>query len=427
MKSIPLGTRILLALIGGFCFGALLPGIGSAPLLRVADAIDPLGALWLNALRMTVLPLVFALLITGVATVNESASGGRVAARSVGLFVLLLSAAAVTGAILTPLILGAFPVDPAAAAALRDAAGQGSRAIAAVPPLRDWLLGLIPANVFEAAAKGDVLQVVLFALLFGFAAARLEPAFRDTLLRFFQAVVEAMQVIVRWVLWLAPIGIFALAAGVGRRGGFAVAGALGTYLTVACSVSIVIALAMYPLVRWRAGISMGRFARAALPVQVMGFSTQSSLACLSAMIDAARTQLQVPAAVSAVTLPMAVSLFRITSPIVNLSVVLFVAHVNAVPIGVAQMIAGMAVAVITNFAIAGLPSQVNFFTTTVPISFAMGVPTGILPLLLAIEVIPDLFRTVGNVTADLAVTVLVARRFAPAPGAANGTRVTGQV
>jgi Na+/H+-dicarboxylate symporter len=119
--------------------------------------------------------------------------------------------------------------------------------------------------------------------------------------------------------------------------------------------------------------------------------------------------LRVAPSVSAVTLPMAVSLFRYTSPVVNLSVVLFVAHVSGVQIGIAQLIAGVTVAVVTNFAIVGLPSQITFFTTTVPISFAMGVPTGILPLLLAIEVIPDLFRTVGNVTADLAVTVVVGR------------------
>ena len=127
------------------------------------------------------------------------------------------------------------------------------------------------------------------------------------------------------------------------------------------------------------------------------------------MIDVARSGLRIPPSVSAVTLPMAVSLFRFTSPIVNLSVVLFVAHVSGVQIGIVQLVAGVAVAVITNFAVVGLPSQITFFTTTVPISFAMGVPTGILPLLLAIEVIPDLFRTVGNVTADLAVTVVAAR------------------
>jgi Na+/H+-dicarboxylate symporter len=236
---------------------------------------------------------------------------------------------------------------------------------------------------------------------------------RDPLLRFFNGVVQVMLVIVRWVLWVAPLGVFSLAAVLGRQGGFVVAGALGQYLLIVCWASLFITIACYPLVRLGAGVPLVRFAKAALPVQILGFSTQSSLACLSAMIEAAQTQLRLPAQASAVTLPMAVSLFRMTSPIVNLSVVLFAAHIHGVELGLAQLIAGIAVATITKFAIVGLPSQITFFTTTVPISYAMGVPTDILPLLLAIEVIPDLFRTVGNVTADLAVTALTARGADP--------------
>jgi Na+/H+-dicarboxylate symporter len=409
LKFLPLSTRILLGLIAGFTFGAIAPLLDSEFASHASDAIEPLGAVWLSALRLTVLPLVFALLVTGVGTVNRNASGGRIAARSMGLFVALLCFSALVAATLTPALLAAFPVDPAAAAALRDGAGQGAPGASQVPRLHDWLLGLMPSNIFEAAAKGDVLQVVIFALLFGFAIARVAPAMRDTLLGFFQAVVEVMLIIVRWVLLVAPIGVFALAFAVGRRGGFAAAGALGHYLVTVCVAATVVTLAMYPLVRARGGMPMGKFARAVLPAQVLGFSTQSSLACLSAMIDVARSGLRIAPSVSAVTLPMAVSLFRFTSPVVNLSVVLFVAHVSGVHIGIAQLIAGVTVAVVTNFAIVGLPSQITFFTTTVPISFAMGVPTGILPLLLAIEVIPDLFRTVGNVTADLAVTLVAAR------------------
>ncbi len=410
-----LGARILLGLIAGFCAGALIAGSPGSIFAQVLFAVEPLGGLWLSALRMTVLPLVFALLVTGVGTVRQNASGGRIAARSMGWFVLLLCASALAGAIMTPFLLHLFPVDPGAAAALRAGARQTVTAITPAPPFRDWLLGLISPNPFDAAAKGQVLQIVIFALLFGFATARIATELREALLRFFQGVVEVMLVIVRWVLWVAPLGVFALAAELGRQGGFAAAGALGHYLAIVCWAGLFVGLACLPLVRFGAGIPLLRFARAVLPVQVLAFSTRSSLACLSAMIDVAKTDLRLPPQVTAVTLPMAVSLFRLTSPIVNLSVVLFVAHVHGVQIGLAQVLAGVGVAVITNFAIVGLPSQITFFTTTVPISYAMGVPTDILPLLLAIEVIPDLFRTVGNVTADLAVTVLVARGVGDAP------------
>ena len=359
MRFLPLSTRILLGLIAGFCFGAIAPLIDAQFASSAADVLEPLGAVWLSALRLTVLPLVFALLVTGVGTVNRNASGGRIAAKSMGMFVTLLCFSALVAATLTPALLAAFPVDPAAAAALREGAGQAAPGAAQVPSLHDWLLGLMPSNIFEAASKGDVLQVVIFALLFGFAVARVAPAMRDTLLGFFQAVVEAMLMIVRWVLLVAPIGVFALASAVGRRGGFAAAGALGHYLATVCFAATVVTLAMYPLVRWGGGMPMARFARAIVPAQVLAFSTQSSLACLSAMIDVARSGLRLAPSVSAVTLPMAVSLFRFTSPVINLSVVVFVAHVSGVQIGVAQLIAGATVAVITNFAIVGLPSQIH--------------------------------------------------------------------
>ncbi|MFO1465482.1 MAG: cation:dicarboxylase symporter family transporter [Steroidobacteraceae bacterium] len=402
------GVVILLALCAGLLAGALLghhPGDAG----RHARGHRTLGALWLNGLRVTVLPLVFALLVTGVGTVRDSAAGGRVAARSIGWFVVLLAGSASLAALLVPLALRLVPVDPGAAAALRAGAGAAGVHVPAPPPLGQWLQGLVPSNVFESAAKGDLLQLVIFALLFGFAATRVAASRREPLLQFFQGVVDTMLVIVHWVLWLAPVGVFALAVELGRQGGLRSAGAVGHYLVLACGASCCILLASYALAAY-ARVPPSSFARAALPSQVLALGTRSSLACLTAMLEAARGPLRIPESVSAVTLPLAVSLFRATSPIVNLTVVLFVAHVQGVEIGLAPLVAGVLVATVTNFAIVSLPSQITFFTTTVPISIAMGVPTDILPLLLAVEFVSDLFRTVGNVSADLAVTALVARK-----------------
>ena len=102
-------------------------------------------------------------------------------------------------------------------------------------------------------------------------------------------------------------------------------------------------------------------------------------------------------------------MFKATSPGLNLAVVIFVAHVVGVQLGPAQLALGVAVAFLTSFGVAGIPGQVSFLTTTVPISAIMGVPTELLLLLLAVEVIPDIFRTVGNVTADMTVTAILAR------------------
>jgi proton glutamate symport protein len=403
-------TRVILGLIAGLAVGALLATVDEPAFGRIISLFEPVGLLWLNALRMTVVPLVVALLITGIASAAESAGTGRLAARALLLFLIFLIGAALLAALVTPAVLAWWPVHPDAAAALRAGLSHASVAVPDLPPFSEWITNIVPANPFAAAAEGAMLPLVVFALLFGFAAARVETSLRAALLGFFQAVVETMLVLIRWILWVAPVGVFALALGVGYRSGIGAAGALGFYLALMCALCIVVTIALYPIAVFMGAVPLSRFARAAAPAQVVAISTQSSLASLPAMITGAQADLGVPTRVAAITLPLAVSLFRVTSPLLNLAIVLFVAHVYGVYLDPARLTAGVAVAVVTSFGVVGLPSQITFFTTTVPISLAMGVPTEMLALLLAVEVIPDIFRTVGNVTADLAVTTIVARR-----------------
>ena len=402
--------RIVLGLVAGLAAGAVIGAFEVPALGRSVALLEPVAQLWLNALRMTVVPLVVAMLITGIASAAESAAGGRSTVRALVLFVLFLTGAALLAVVLFPIALALWPVHADAAASIRAGLSHSISAVPEPPPIAQWFTAIVPTNPFAAAAEGSMLPLVIFSLLFGFAATLIETELRASLITFFQAIVETMLVIVRWVLWLAPIGVFALAFGVGYHSGIGAAGALGYYLILMCSLGIVVTAVFYPVAALFGGVSFSRFARAAAPAQVVAISTQSSLASLPAMIAAAQTDLRLPGRITAITLPLAVSLFRMTSPPFNLAVVLFVAHVYGVQLGVTQLAAGVVVAVVTSFAVVGLPSQLTFFTTTVPISLAMGVPTEMLSLLLALEVIPDIFRTVGNVTADLAVTAVVAHR-----------------
>jgi Na+/H+-dicarboxylate symporter len=370
------------------------------------------GTLWLNALRMTVIPLILSMLITGIASAAETAATGRIATHAVLLFLGLLTAAAILAAVFTPIILTWWPVDAQAAAAFRAGVSHNAAAIPQIPAMREWIVNIIPSNPFKAASDGDLLPLVIFALFFGFAASRIKAELRTPLLGFFQAIMDTMLVIVRWVLWLAPVGVFALALAVGMRGGLRAAGALGHYLILMCALGLALTMLMYPLVMVWGRVSFMRFAKAMLPAQAVAVSTQSSLASLPAMITAAQTSLGVSERVTAITLPLAVSLCRVTSPLINLSIVIFVAHVYGVPLDAPRLAVGVLLAVVTNFSVVGLPSQLTLFNTTVPISVAMGVPLELLPLLLAVEVIPDIFRTLGNVTADVAATVIVGRTTA---------------
>jgi proton glutamate symport protein len=403
------GTRVVLGLLAGLAVGALLAAVGSPSLNRIIPLLEPLGALWLNALRMTVIPLVFAMLITGIASAAETAATGRIAMRSLLLFVGLLTLGAILGMLLTPAALAVWPVSPEAAEAFRASASQGTAVIPQLPPMRDWIVAMVPSNPFKSAADGEILPLVIFALFIGFAASRITPALRAPFLGFFQALMETMLVIVQWVLWVAPVGVFALALTVGSRGGLHVAGALGQYLLMMSALSVILTLLAYPAIMLFGRVSPVRFAKAIAPVQALAISTQSSLATLPAMLECAQKELGIPERVTSITLPLAVSLFRMTSPMVNISIIIFVAHVYGVHLDPARLAIGVVLAVVTSWAVVGLPGQLSLFNTTVPLSLAMGVPLELLPLLLAVEVIPDIFRTVGNVTTDVMVTAIVAR------------------
>ncbi|HZF14831.1 MAG TPA: cation:dicarboxylase symporter family transporter [Steroidobacteraceae bacterium] len=403
-------TRIVLGLVVGLGAGAFLAFLNQPALSAVISYTDPVGTLWINALRMTVVPLVIALLITGIASAAETAATGRIAARALVVFAAFLVLAALAAIILVPAVLSLWPVRPEAAAAVRAGLSHAATAIPPPVPLGEWVTRIIPTNPIGAAAEGAMLPLVVFALLFGFAATRIEMKVRAPLLGFFQAVVETMLVLIGWVLWVAPVGVFALALGVGFRSGAGAAGAVGYYLVLMSAVGAGVMIVMYPVTMLLGRVSLVRFARAAAPAQVVAISTQSSLASLPAMLTSAQSELGISRRVAGIALPLAVSLFRMTSPPVNLAIVIFIAHVYGVHLGVTQLAAGMIVAVVTSLGLVSLPSQITFFTSTVPISFAMGVPTEMLSILIAVEVIPDIFRTLGNVTADLGATAIVARR-----------------
>jgi Na+/H+-dicarboxylate symporter len=149
--------------------------------------------------------------------------------------------------------------------------------------------------------------------------------------------------------------------------------------------------------------------RALAPVQVTAFATQSSIACLPAMIEQSRDQLRAPDRVTGLVLPLAVSVFKLTSPVANLGVAIFVAQVYGLHPTAVQYLGAVVVALAVSVASVGLPGQVSFFMSTGPICLVLGLPLDLLPILIAVEVIPDIFRTVGNVTGDMAVTAILAR------------------
>lgn len=404
-----LSVQVLIALALGVAVGAAAAAYGGGSATGVVEGVEALGGLWLNALRMTVVPLIFAVLVSGIAQVSDAAATGRLAVRAVVWFLVLLLLSAVTSVLLVNGVLAAWPVSEAASAALRAGAQAPAADIATAPDFVAWVKSLAPSNPIKAAAEDAILPVVVFAIFVGFAITRLPGGKGRALLDVFDALGEAMIVIVRWVLVVAPLGVFALGLGVGLRAGVGAAGVLGQYIIVASMAGLVIAIIGYVLAITVGRVPVGRWAHATSPVLAAAFATQSSLACLPAMIERSRDELGVPERIANVVLPLAVAVFRFTSPAVNLAACIFVAHVYGLQPTALQYTGAVFVALAVSVGSVGLPGQVSFIVSVAPICIALGLPIDLLPILLAVEVAPDIFRTLGNVTGDMAVTAILAK------------------
>ncbi len=411
-----LSLWVLVALAGGLAAGAAAQAWGIPGGTGTIAVVDALGQLWLNALRMTIIPLVFSLLVTGIASIADAAATGRLALRAVVVFALLLTGATIYAFASSLGLHALWPIGAdGAAALLAGAPPEAAREVAenvGGGGFGAFLTSLAPANPIRAAADDAILAIVVFAIAFGFAMTRLEARLRAPVALFFEATAQTMIVIVQWVLAVAPLGVFALAMGVGLRAGLGAAGVLGHYIALVCLSLIGLILITYVVAVVAGRIGLGRFARGVAPAQVVAFSTQSSLACLPVMVERAIDRLGVSAATAGLVLPLAVAVFRITSPVANLAVVIYVAKLTGTDITTASMLAGGFAALAVSVGTVGLPGQVSFFASIAPICLAMGVPLEVLPLLLAVEVVPDIFRTVGNVTADLAAARIVEGRGA---------------
>jgi proton glutamate symport protein len=399
-------VRIIIALIAG-----LLAGLAVVDWSHVDAAVaiaEPIGNLWLTGLQMTIVPLVVALLVTGIAEGAEAARASRVAGRAILFFLAFLWLSTAITALIFPLLVNAIPLPQESADALRGTF-QGAAPVTDAPSFADFLKSILPNNPVTAAANNAILPLILFTLVFAFAVTRLPLERREVITRFFRAIADAMLVMVNWVLWLAPAGVLALAFTVGARAGAAAFGALIHYVVVVSAVGLMVWIIAVPIGVIGGRIRLPVFLRGMAPSQAVAISTQSSLASLPAMLRGAEA-MKVPVGASGVILPLAVAMFRGTSAGMNLAVALYVAWLLGIELSPWTVMAGWAVAATTTLGSVSLPGQVSFITSISPICAVMGVPVAPLGLLVAVEFFPDLFRTLGNVTMDLAATATVARR-----------------
>jgi proton glutamate symport protein len=397
----------LLALLIGLVLGAAVAAAGVPALTTAVAAIEPLGTLWINAVRMTVIPLVVALIITGVAANPDLRRLGGMGARAVPTFIALLLAGAIFTAIVTPLSFERLTIPPDVAERLRASASGTAEGARQMPTLIQRIVETIPANPVRAAVDGAMLPLVVFSLLFGIALTRLPSEHRDPVTRCFQAVGDAMLVIVGWVLRVAPLGIFALALALAARMGVGAAGALLHYVVTLSGALLLVTVALYPIVAVVARVPLRQFASAALPAQAVAFSSRSSLAALPALITGARDTLGLPPGVIAFVIPLAMSVLRLSGPIAWVVGVLFLGKLYGVTITAGALASLVVTGTLISFSVPGIPSASLFLLA--PVLVEMGLPAEGVGILIAVDAIPDMFKTTANVTAHLASAAIVGR------------------
>jgi proton glutamate symport protein len=412
LPSMPFTLQVLIGLVAGLLLGVGVD-VSRAPwLLRVPSFVEPIGLVFINAIRMTVIPLVVSSLIVGVAANKDAKAIGRLGGRAIAWFLVALFAAALFSAVCAYPLLARLHIDPEVAATLRlNAAGASKAAMdnaGQLPSFGSWFVALVPVNVIKAGADGAMLPLILFSLAFGFALTRVEQGRREAVAGVFRGIAEAMLVIVGWVLKFAPLGVFALAVPLAARMGLAAAGALIYYIALLSLVSgAFIVLVLYPATVVLGRVSLGRFLRAAGPATAVAFTSRSSLAALPAAIEGARSGLGLPEEIPSFFLPLAASMFRVGAAMAQVVGVLFVARLYGVTLTGSQVATIIVTVVLTTFSVPGVPA--GAIIVMAPVLAAASLPVEGIGLLLGVDTIPDMFRTAANVVGWLGVGSILGR------------------
>jgi len=392
-----LSFAMLAGLAAGMTIGFLLPA--------AAPWLEPIGVLWFNALRMVVIPIVAAQLILGINSKMTERDVGTLGAKVFAWMVGLLLFCGTMTAFTTSFL---FQFAPAGApSGLKPPAPIAAN-------FGDWFAALLPSNLFQAAAEGKLIQLIFASILFGFAVRRLADDRRAAVLTVIEATNEAMLTIIRWALVIAPLGIGAMGCGLAVKLGKTAVGAFAFYIVAFSAAVAFNVIFIYILVATR--VKLWPWAKAIVPAQALAFGSLSSLGTLPLMIDIARDKLKLPEPAVRFSLPLAVTLFRYSTPAAQVGGAVFIAHLYNIPITPMHIASLIPVSALLSLSAPGIPS--SGLLVALPAFQQLGLPPEGLALLLAADAIPDMFKTSVNVTAHFAVATITSSVHSKVGGSA---------
>jgi Na+/H+-dicarboxylate symporter len=393
-----LHIAIAIGLVAGLGLGLLAAATGSETLMAVATGVAPLGTAFMNAIRMVVIPLVMAVIFSGVAKLGDPRELGRLGGLTLAFYWVTLVPAILLGMGVMWVGLAFTPEVAAPMAAAQEAPE--------LPGMVDFLVSLIPANPFAAATNGALLPLIVFTALFAAATGTLDEAPRERLVGLADAGGDALIRLVWWILWTAPIGVFALAAPVTAQMGWGLLQSLAVFVVcVLVGLVLYLALIYVPLLRIVGGIRPIQFLSAVFGAASIAFSTTSTVAALPVALEEARDNLGVSETIADLVIPLGASMYRPGSALFQGAAIVFLAHLYDVPLPVAAVGGALLATFLVALTVAPVPS--SGVVTLAPAMETVGIPMAGLAILLGIDRIPDMFRSTLNNLGQITTAVLM--------------------
>ncbi|MCI0381924.1 MAG: dicarboxylate/amino acid:cation symporter [Chlamydiae bacterium] len=396
---------IVLAIIIGTLTGKQTTFFG----VNLYSLYDTFGKLFINALTLIVVPLVSSSIITGIARMGSEGSFGRVGLKTFGYFLSTSFIAILIGIALVNLIQPGktLTVQIPATDSTNISALQMQLEEGGVGRIKELILDIIPSNVLAAFAYGNMLGLIFFSLLFGYALSKIE-SHSAALLGFWQGVFQAMIYITHIIMRFLPIGVFFLVAKVFAETGLESLTSVTLFLmTVLVGLGIFSFIALPALLRFLAKVNPLRHFRAMSPALITAFSTSSSSASLPITLDCVEKRVGVSNRISSLVVPLGTSINLSGSALYEAVAALFVAQAYGLSLGIGTQILFAFITLITSIGVAGVPS--GSLVAIIVILKAMGLPIEGIGLFIAVDRILDMCRTTVNVLSDSCCAVLVAK------------------
>lgn len=393
-----LHLAIAIGLLLGLIVGLGAAATGNELLLTIAQGSAPFGEVFMNAIKMVVVPLVVTVIFTSIARLGDPRKLGRIGGQALACYWILLIPAIAIG--MATMMFGLQFVGEIS---------MPQTVAAEVPELQGFvafLVSLVPANPFAAASAGTLLPLIVFTALFAAATGTLAAERRERLIHIADVISEALIKLVWWILYLAPIGVFGLTAPVTAQLGWSLVLSLGVFIVcVFIGLLIFLVVVTLPLVYFVAGIGPIRYLKGTFGAVSVAVSTTSTVAAIPVSLEETKNNLGVSTTIADLLVPLGASMHRPGSALFQGAAVVFLAHLYGVPIQVTVIGAAMLATFLVSLTVAPVPS--SGVVTMAPALVAIGVPVAGLALMLGIDRIPDMLRSAVNVLSQISTATLV--------------------